>query len=394
MKILVVSHEFPPIGGGGANACYHLTSGFCGQGHEVTVITANYQGLPEREMAEGVEIIRVSARRKNRDHCGFAEMLSYLLKAWPAVKKAVGHKDYDVCLVFFGIPSGPLGYLLKKKYHIPYIIRFGGGDIPGFQARFDKVYKFLAPLIRTIWRNADWLVANSEGLKRLAYHFYDKKEILVITNGVDTSYYMPLEKVRTDDRKCRQQGIIRTERKGKRINLLFVSRLIERKGLQLLLPQMKEIVHECNDEVHLYIVGDGPYRDVLEKIVEEKGIGENISFEGYKDRQDILEYYQRADIFVLPSIKEGMPNVVLEAMACGLPIVMTPCEGSRELVENNGVIARWNQFADEIIRICNHEELRKQMSSESRRRAVEKFGWNYVVGQYLVLMEDVVFEKI
>lgn len=375
MRILVISHEFPPIGGGGANACYYLTKGFSRQGHEVTVITANYRGLPERETADGVEIIRVPSKRANQEHCSFAEMLSFLIKAWPAAKKAVKQKRYDICQVFFGIPSGPIGYLLKKKYHIPYIIRFGGGDIPGFQVRFDKVYKLIAPFIRLIWNNADQMAANSEGLRQLAYGFYNKKEIHVITNGVDTDYYVPKENIRNG------------------INLLFVSRLIERKGLQFLLPQMKQIVQNCNDEVHLTVVGDGPYRSTLEEMVRKEDIAQYVSFEGYKNREQIAAYYQNADMFLLPSKKEGMPNVVLEAMACGLPIVMTPCEGSAELVHDNGIVVHREQFAQEIIKICNDRELMSRMGSESRRMAVEQFSWDCIVSNYLELIDGVVNRK-
>lgn len=367
-----MSHEFPPIGGGGANACYYLTRGFCRQGHEVTVITANFRGLQDREIIDGVEIIRVSSKRTHQEHCSFGEMLSFLIKAWPVASKVVKQKRYDICQVFFGIPSGPIGFWLKKRYHIPYIIRFGGGDIPGFQVRFDKVYKLISPFIKLIWKNADRMIANSEGLRRLAYDFYDKKEVQIITNGVDTNYYTPGENSRDE------------------INLLFASRLIERKGLQFLLPQMKQIIRNCNDKVHLTVVGDGPYKDTLEEIVREQNIGQYVSFEGYKNREQIVAYYQSADMFLLPSKKEGMPNVVLEAMACGLPIVMTPCEGSAELVHDNGVVVPQEQFAQEIIRICNDRELMRRMGSESRKMAVERFSWDYIVSNYLELIDGVV----
>lgn len=375
MRILVISHEFPPIGGGGANACYYLTRGFHKQGHEVTVITANYRGLSEKNITEGVEIIRVSSKRVHQEYCSFAEMLSFLIKAWPAAKKVVKQKCYDICQVFFGIPSGPIGYLLKKKYHIPYIIRFGGGDIPGFQVRFGKVYKLIAPFIRLIWNNADRLIANSEGLRQLAYDFYNKKEIQVITNGVDTDYYVPKENV------------------SQEINLLFASRLIERKGLQFLVPQMKQIIQNCSNKIRLTVVGDGPYRCTLEKMVEEEGIGQYVFFEGYKNKDQIVAYYQNADMFLLPSKKEGMPNVVLEAMACGLPIVVTPCEGSAELVHDNGVVVPQERFAQEIIKICNNQELMSRMGSESRRMAVEQFSWDYIVSKYLEVMDEAVNRK-
>ncbi len=73
--------------------------------------------------------------------------------------------------VFFGIPSGPLGLYLKRKYEIPYVIRFGGGDIPGFQDRFSVIYKLIGPAIKAIWRNSDALVVNSSGLRKMALDY-------------------------------------------------------------------------------------------------------------------------------------------------------------------------------------------------------------------------------
>lgn len=365
MKILVVSHEFPPIGGGGANACYFLTKGLVEKGHEVTVVTANYQNMPREEKINGVDIIRVNAIRQHKEHCSFKEMLSYLMKAYPVAKKLHKKEKFDNCLVFFGIPSGPIGYLLKKKYKLPYVIRFGGGDIPGFQERFTKVYKVIAPAIKLIWKNADALVANSQGLKDMALDFYHKKDFEIICNGVDTEMFYPIEKKKSDEFK-----------------ILFVSRLIERKGLQFIIPQLQKIQESTERKIRLIVVGDGPYRTELEQLVKEYHVEDIVQFEGQKDKSEIVSYYQNADLFILPSAKEGMPNVVLEAMACGLPIVMTPCEGSKELIGENGKVVSVQEFEKEIEKIVSNDDIRKAMARESRRRVEEEFSWNSTIDKY------------
>ena len=193
MKILIVSHEYPPVGGGGANACINLAREYVAAGHRVTVLTVWYEGLENSEWIEGVNIIRVHSKRKYLDHCSFAEMLDYLLKAFAKVGKLVKKEQFDICQVFFAIPSGPVGYYLKKRYHIPYVIRFGGGDIPGAQKRFRYIYKILTPFIKMIWKNADYLVANSEELKKKALAFYAKRDVQIITNGVDQNIFSPVD---------------------------------------------------------------------------------------------------------------------------------------------------------------------------------------------------------
>lgn len=371
MKILAISHEFPPIGGGGANACYFLTKGFVEKGHEVTLVTANYQGMPESEAINGVRVIRVNSKRAHKEHCSFKEMLSYLLKAYPVANKLQKREKFDVCLVFFGIPSGPIGYMLKKKYKLPYVIRFGGGDVPGFQERFTKVYKIIAPAIKLIWKNADALIANSQGLKDMALDFYDKKPFDIIPNGVDTDVFFPVER-----------------EAGEEFKILFVSRLIERKGLQFVIPQLKEIQSSTDKKIKLIVVGDGPYRENLEQIAKDNQVYDMIEFVGQKDKSEIVPYYQNADLFILPSAKEGMPNVVLEAMACGLPIIMTPCEGSKELVQDNGYIVNTLGFGEKITKLITTMECCKQFGNNSKQIIANNFTWEKTITSYIELLEE------
>lgn len=382
MKILIISHEYPPIGGGGANACFFLTREFARMGHQVTVLTAQYADLPTDERTgEGARIIRVPCRRRNKEKSSFSEMLLYLLSAWKCADPLLKKEAFDVCLTFFGIPSGPLALHLKKKYRLPYVVRFGGGDIPGAQKRFKYLYAVLAPAVRAIWKNASHLIANSEGLKARALAFERRYPVDIIENGVDNSFFVPGQ--------C--------EKKTDRITILFVSRLIQGKGLQYLIPRLPKIQEQVQGRtgrsVELVIVGDGPYRAALEELTAKAGAGKLVRFEGRKDKEQVQRYYQAADLFVLPSLSEGMPNVVLEAMASGLPIVMTPCEGSRELVADNGIIASLDEFAKALVRVCVNEQERLQMGRNSLRRVETHFRWESIGDRYLSVLNDSVEKK-
>lgn len=373
MKILMVSHEYPPIGGGGANACMNLAKGLQKLNHEVVVLTTWYPELPRYAEEKKLLIVRLPSRRKHLSHCSFGEMFSYL---WLALKESVRmqkEKKFDVVMVFFAIPSGPVGYYLKKRFGVPYIIRFGGGDIPGFQNRFKLVYKFIGPFEKVIWKQAEALVANSKGLYKLAKHFYDKQAIKIIPNGVDVDVFQAES----------------TDEKKKTYQILFVSRLIERKGLQFIIPQMKSLQEACDRKVMLTVVGDGPYRKVLENLAVDEGVAESVVFAGQKDKNELLYYYNMADVFILPSKKEGMPNVVLEAMASGLPIIMTPCEGSDELIDGNGYAVVAEQFGEKLALLEKDEELRAWMAQKSVELVHERFMWEAVVKQYEKILKDV-----
>lgn len=378
MKILVVSHEYPPLGGGGANACMNLTEKYVELGHEVTVLTAWYMGLQCEEVVNGVKIIRLRAKRSHVEHCGFGEMLDYLGKALKIVGRLEKKEKFDICQVFFAIPSGPVGYYLKKRFHVPYIIRFGGGDIPGFQERFKFVYKLIGPAEIILWKNASALVANSKGLKAFAEMFYAKKPIEIIPNGVNLEIFPVKSRATTE--KC--------------FRLLFVSRLLERKGLQCIIPQLSEIRNKLKCQLELTIVGDGPYREELIRLVKRHGVENIVKFTGQKEKKDLPVYYMEADLFIFPSRKEGMPNVVLEAMASGLPIVMTCCEGSEELIDGNGYAVPVESFSQKIEELYYDEELRKQMGQRSRELVEERFQWSSVAASYAVLFEKAVLNEM
>lgn len=369
MNILVISHEFPPIGGGGANACKFLTKEYVRLGNAVTVVTARYGDTPNYEEVDGVKIFRLTVKREKVDTSTFSEMLSYLKTAYLFTDRLCKKENFDACHVFFGIPSGPIALHLKRKYKLPYVVRFGGGDIPGAQKRFKYVYKMLNPIIRSIWKNAKYLVANSQVLRDKALAYENKYPINIISNGVDSDYFkrsLPYE-VKDD------------------IRILFVSRIIEGKGLQYVIPRLKEINDKVGKKVVLTIVGDGPYRKNLEELVDDENRG-FVRFLGRKEGTDLLDCYNQANLFILPSLSEGMPNVVLEAMSMELPIVMTDCGGSKELVSGNGIVSPINEFVGSLIDVCKDPKQMIKYSKNSGERARELFSWNTKAKENLKLL--------
>ncbi len=371
VKILIISHEFPPVGGGGANACFYLSKGFVEVNHEVTVITTNFN-LDSDSMINGVRIIRVNAKRQDKTHASFMEMYSYLKLAKKKAEELCMKERFDVCLAFFGIPAGVVAYKLKQKYNIPYIIRMGGGDVPGFQKRFKVIYKFIGIILKQIWKNAEALVANSDGLKQIALTFYDKLPIEVIYNGVDLTEFYPKEKTIKEE-----------------VRILCVSRLIERKGLQYIIPLLNYLREKATKKITFTVVGDGPYKDFLIRLARDYECLDMIDFVGHKNHDELLRYYQDADLFILPSQKEGMPNVVLEAMACGMPIIMSKVEGSRELIKDNGFVIDINNQSDiieKLLMMINNDDLRIKCGLNSRKLAVEHFSWDRAVSSYIRLL--------
>ena len=146
-----------------------------------------------------------------------------------------------------------------------------------------------------------------------------------------------------------------------------------------------EILHRTACKLHLTVVGGGQTEQQFRKIVAERDLRDVIKITGRIDSKKMPEVYRQNDIFISASIQEGMSNAMLEAMASGLPIVTTRCEGLAELIDGNGLIVEQDnvkEIAKAIKRLADNPELYKQMSSAARKRA-EKFNWANIAESYM-----------
>lgn len=378
-NILMINYEFPPVGGGGGVATYYIARELCRKGYDVSVLTSRFGSQRWCETLENIRVYRAPVLRKRRDYCSVLEMATFILSSIPMLFFLLLTRHYDLIHVFFGVPSGPLGYLAKKIFGVPYLIRMGGGDVPGFRPfQYKKLYKILTPFLNILWRNAEFLVANSDGLCKMASGVFPDLPMCVIPNGVDTRRF-------TNGQRRVPAPLVR---------VLFVSRLIRRKGLQFLIEAIPQIVQHAQFPFVIKVVGDGPDKETFLQQVNASGVGEYIRFYGYVEHADLPRYYWDADIFVLPSLAEGMPNVVLEAMGSGLPVVATRVAGSEELVQDgeNGFLVESKDveaLAQALITLINHSDLREQMGKGAKIMA-RRYTWNIVTEQYALLYEQMV----
>ena len=378
MKILVLNYEFPPVGGGGGRACWHTCRELARMGHDLLVGTTCFRGAPREETREGVRICRIPALRGKIESCNSAELLSYALSSsWWAWRQCSRERP-DLVHVYFGIPSGPGALLLKKLRRIPYVVSLRGSDVPRSEVRkFRHIYPLMKPFLRSLWRNAAAVVSVSKGLRDEALRTCSDVHIDVIPNGVDTALFCPREGA--------------PGRNGP-LRLLTVGRLQEFKGIQYLLHAIKELRDGGAPGVDLRIVGDGPYRRRLDDMVRDLNIGDVVEFTPWVDFADMPGVYREADLLVQPSLTEGMPNTVLEAMASGLPVIATDVPGSRDLVRNgeNGLLVEREDsaaLAGAILKIAEDPGAARQMGRRSRENA-EGMSWQNVAAEYLKLYES------
>jgi glycosyltransferase involved in cell wall biosynthesis len=374
MRILIINSEHPPIGGGAGNASAHIADQLGKLGHIVTVVTARFGTLPRKEQSGNVSIERVSAFRRRQDRSNPLEQILFILSASFWTISLIPRFKPNATLAFFGIPSGVIAWLIKKIYGIPYVISLRGGDVPGFRPYDFHIYhRLVAPFLRTVWKNAAALVANSNGLRHLANTFDPRFEIPVIPNGVD------LEMHKTADHDWSFP------------RLLSVGRIVHQKGLDLAMHALGGL-KELNWEWR--IAGDGPQMSGLQSLAEELGVHNRVIFLGWQSREQLLECYQQANVFLFPSRHEGMPNAMLEAMASGLPVIASCIAGNEELVVDGrtGYLVPSEDIESLQIalkKILSDTALRKHMGSASRWHAAENYSWESTAQQYALLLEKV-----
>lgn len=363
MRVLMLNYEFPPLGGGAAHANRNILRAMTeATDLEIDLVTSSVGAARVEVFAPGKTIHYLDiGKRGNLHYQTNRDLLAYTLRAFGYARALMGQQRYDLCHAFFGIPCGAIAWRLG----LPYIVSLRGSDVPFYNARFRVPDTVLFKRLSTrVWKSAAAVVANSQGLRTLALESAPAQKIDVIPNGVDTDIFHPGEPLDTNG--------------GLRV--LTVARLIRRKGIEHLIDALGQL---GDDRATLTIVGEGNQRGALE--ARAAGCDGRVRFLGAVPHEQLPAVYRTHDVFVLPSLNEGMSNTVLEAMASGMPILMTRTGGAQELVEpgDNGdfIEADGAGIARSLKTYLERPALIRTHGARSRAKA-EARGWAEVAAAY------------
>lgn len=378
MRLLMLNNEYPPIGGGTATANYYVIRQLAEQGFNVDLVTSTPGGntYEVETLSPTARVFRVPINNKNPHYQSERELLTYIYNAFFFIRTLYRGNDpsYDLCHAWSGLPAGALALLLKWKRNLPYIVGLRGSDVPNYDVRYTWLYPLLKPPLAQIWGGASAITANSYELRNLALEFRPKEHIEVIPNGVDLGRFQALP--------------LTPKGEGEPFKILCVARLVERKGIgDLILAAKYMRQHKTNFK--MIFVGRGDKEQEFRAQVEAENLSDWIEFRGMVLHFDVPAVYNEADVFVLPSLNEGMSNAVLEAMASGLPIVTTYTGGTAEMLRGNGIVIPKQSpdaIAKALLEIWENDTLRANMGARSRSIA-ETLTWRRVADDYLTLYE-------
>jgi phosphatidyl-myo-inositol dimannoside synthase len=378
VRILMLDNEFPPLGGGTGVVNFHLLQELATY-HEVSVdlVTSSRsrRNFERERFSERITIYKVPVDNRNIHHSTNRELLLYSWRGLRQSRKLLKQHHYDLSFAFAGVPAGGISYTLKVMAGLPYLVSLQGPDVPGFEARYNYLYPLLKPLLYLIWGNADVVTAISQEHQHLAHRTMPNLEIPIIYNGVDTTVFH-------SNNEHRQRTAI---------NILCVGRLIERKGQHHLLQAFATLQNRSNHALKLTLVGTGDAEDSLRRLAVSLSVADAVCFAGFVPREDMPELFRQADIFVLPSQNEGMSIALLEAMASGLPVVVTDTGGTQELIKGNGFIVPWGEpgaLAEVLSRMIDCADLRESLGAMSREIAAQ-FDWKSITEKYLEICDNI-----
>jgi teichuronic acid biosynthesis glycosyltransferase TuaC len=268
----------------------------------------DYAGIPHTETYAGFKMGHpryVVVPRIGMATHGFSMFMGSLPQVWQRLRTT----DFDLIDAHYVYPDGLAAILLGRFFGKPVVISARGSDINLFP-RFASI----RPMVRQVLKRADAVIAVSQPLMDLMVQLgCPADKVTVIENGVDSAKFKPESRP-----EMRQRLGLPLDRPI----VLSVGHLIELKGFHIVIEAISRLKRRRPD-ILFVIVGEGTYRSSLQKQIQELHLEDNVILAGARAHNELSSWYNAADLFCLASSSEGWPNVVLEAMACGLPVIAT-----------------------------------------------------------------------
>ncbi|HXF64899.1 MAG TPA: glycosyltransferase family 4 protein [Caldilineaceae bacterium] len=368
---MIASTPIPPREGIG-HYTWNLSRFLVRQGHQVQIITRGQAGQTTREQLEGMTVWRATFLPVYPVHVHLHGLF---------VERIVRRLEPEVDV--FHLHS-PLVSLPKTRRPVLVTVHTPmQADTAAVSAdsALGWAIKLQAPfsiqLERRLFAGADALTAVAHSVaKELAAYGIRREQVHVLGNGVDTEMFSPAP-THVDEGRDTEQGFA-----------LTVARLAPRKGLGDLL-KCAELVIKRHPNFRFLIAGDGPAAGELRAEIARRRLQNHVTLLGHvSDRQRLIRLYRRARLFVHPAHYEGLPTVLLEAMACAKPVVTTAVSGALDVVKHghNGLLAppyAPNQLADAVCGLLDDPALRRRLGAAARETVQTCFSWQTVGQGYL-----------
>ncbi len=308
--------------------------------------------------------------------------------------------ENEIALIHCITPNGIHSYNDLYRWQIPILIGpiTGGLSTPKHFSRIfrdqwlknisrDFYYRWFmrTPGWRAYFINAWKIIAGTEDVKRLLPEPARDKCEIIFDVVVDVDYFTPPSADVNSDR----EPVVK--------KILFSGSLLGKKGIQLLLEAARECLARGVGNFAVEVAGSGPLLKRARAFMDAYGLKRHVRFLGKLSRPELLLKYRESDIFCLPTLREPGGNVILEAMACGLPVITTNYGGpAYSVVEDCGIkidLSDYSQYvkdlADALIYLIQNDDVRLAMGKAARRRVEKEFSLQALEGRLLNILKEV-----
>ena len=374
---------------------YELSKRLMSKGRAVVVLAPHAGNAKKHEFFDGLDVYRFQyffpsniqkvaygagiIPNVKSNPLAMLQVPFFLLSEYMKTSILIRKYNPEVIHAHWLVPQGIIACMLKGDKKL--IATIHGSDLFPLKNRLFKLIQ------KKVLENCDVCTISSEATKReLLKRFPQfKNKVTVLSMGVDTRIFSR-RYVKSKFNEYKNNKII-----------LFVGRLNEQKGIEYLVKAMP-IINKKIKNSRLLIIGEGEYKEKLQKIADSLGI-DNVEFLGSKKQSELADYYNLADVFVLPSIisrigTEGLGLVLLEAMSCGTPVIGTNTGGIPTIVKNNqtGVLVNErneNELANAIIKILSDRKLSHKLSDNGIKFVKNNYSWEIVAEKF-----DEIYSKL
>lgn len=394
MKILVLTSSYPRFDGdGSAPFVKSICENLADLGHDITVV-APYDPVVNLKANNKVKVYRFKYIIPPKYHImghgrslegdvklkpiAYLLILPYLLSSLiSSIFISIRIKP-DLIHVHWVLPNGPIAWFLSKLIGIPYVVSLHGSDI--YISNKNRLFQTIAKLVFT---SAALVTACSPTLMKSAQILGADGKVVLLPWGADPKIFTPVLR-NSNYRKSKGYP-------EKAMILLALGRMVYKKGFDILLDIWPVIIKEYKD-VFLIIGGDGPIKNALNKKIHDENI-HHVIIPGKIPWNDVPSLLANSNIFILPSIRDqygnedGLPTVLLEAMASGLPVVASAIGGIPLVVNHlhNGILVEPGdnmQLLEAVRLLLNDPQRLEELAKNAREDVVHIYNWRNVASEF------------
>ena len=392
MNILIISSFFPPHKGGIETAAYNTAIKLVEFGHNIVVLTGTWANANYKcKRIKNVLVYRLKTFFPPEikflpQSSSFGIMPSAIIRINQIIKK---HKIQLIHIIGRFYPISILAAIQNLLFFkIPMVISIQARLDPGIMRALEHIFDRI--VTRFLYNHMSKIICVSKSLKKRLENFnINKNKLVTIPNGVDTLLFSNHHSSSQLDKYISQKADCK--------KIFFAGRLSIQKGVKYLLKAIPIVVNDY-ENVHFFILGNGSLEYKLKKLADDLNINSYVTFLDMIPLDKMPDYYSSTDIFCLPSIHEGFPLTIAEALSSGLIIVASATEGIPEAITEyeNGFLAEPGDFrilAQKLILALN---LDKEKISNIRKNnmllATLEYSWDSIIKKTECVYKNLCFK--